>query len=271
MLDMGFIEPVESIAAATPSNRQTLLFSATLDSRIATLARNLLTEPTTIRISPKQITHDHIEQRLLVADNLGHKMRLLHNLVSNEEMEKAIIFSATKRDTETLAQELAAEGHAVRALHGDMSQGARNRAITDMRRGKVRLLVATDVAARGLDVSGISHVINFDLPRFAEDYVHRIGRTGRAGASGVAISFASPAEQGFLGRIEKFTGRQISQHVIAGLEPKSSLRSGPAGRTGNRSGGRPAAGSGKGFGKPFAKRRTEQPAPAVYSKKFTSR
>ncbi|CAH2032585.1 DEAD/DEAH box helicase [Trichlorobacter ammonificans] len=271
MLDMGFIEPVESIAAATPADRQTLLFSATLDARIAKLAGNLLTEPATIRISPKQITHDHIEQRLLVADNLGHKMRLLHNLVSNEEMEKAIIFSATKRDTETLAQELAAEGHAVRALHGDMSQGARNRAITDMRRGKVRLLVATDVAARGLDVTGISHVINFDLPRFAEDYVHRIGRTGRAGASGVAISFASPAEQGFLGRIEKFTGKQIAQHMIEGLEPKSSLRTAPSGRNGNRSGGRPAGGSGKSFGKPFNKRRSEQAAPAVYSKKFVSK
>lgn len=267
MLDMGFIEPVESIAAATPADRQTLLFSATLDARIAKLAGNLLKDPATIRISPKQITHDNIEQRLLVADNLGHKMRMLHSLVSNDDMEKAIIFSATKRDTETLAQELAAGGHSVRALHGDMSQGARNRAITDMRRGKVRLLVATDVAARGLDVTGISHVINFDLPRFAEDYVHRIGRTGRAGASGIAISFASAAEKGFLGRIEKFTGKQLPHHTIAGLEPKSSLRTAPAARKG----GRPSSAPGRAPGKPYANRRNEQAAPAVYRKKFAAK
>jgi superfamily II DNA/RNA helicase len=268
MLDMGFIEPVEQIAAATPDNRQTLLFSATLDARIAKLAGNLLKEPATIRISPKTITHDHIEQRLLVADNLNHKLRMLRSLVANDELEKAIIFSATKRDTETLALDLAAEGHSVRALHGDMTQGARNRAITDMRRGKIKLLVATDVAARGLDVTGISHVINFDLPRFAEDYVHRIGRTGRAGASGIAISFASPSEQGFLGRIEKFTGKQLPQHVIEGLEPKSSMRVAPAGRKGGRPGG-PGA---KGPGKFAASRRNDQAAaPKVFRKKTTSR
>ena len=275
MLDMGFIEPVEKIAAATPANRQTLLFSATLDARIAKLAGNLLKEPATIRISPKQITHDNIEQRLLVADNLSHKMRLLHSLVSNVDMERAIIFSATKRDTETLAQELAAGGHTVRALHGDMTQGARNRAITDMRRGKVRLLVATDVAARGLDVTGISHVINFDLPRFAEDYVHRIGRTGRAGAMGIAISFASPSEQGFLGRIEKFTGKQITHHMIEGLEPRTSMRTASAGRSPGRSGagngGRAAAGPGRAPGKPYSNRRNEQAAPAVYRKKFAAK
>lgn len=272
MLDMGFIEPVEQIAAATPSSRQTLLFSATLDQRIAKLAGNLLKEPATIRIAPKVVTHDHIEQRLLVADNLGHKMKLLRNLVTSNELEKAIIFSATKKDTEVLAQELAAEGHTVRALHGDMSQGARNRAITDMRRGNVRLLVATDVAARGLDVNGISHVINFDLPRFAEDYVHRIGRTGRAGACGVAISFASPAEQGFLGRIEKFTGRRLSQHVIAGLEPKSSFSVATPKRSNNsRTGKRDATGSGKNSSKSFNKRRNDQSLPPVYRKKFSGK
>lgn len=267
MLDMGFIEPVEQIAAATPESRQTLLFSATLDARIAKLAGNLLKEPATIRISPKKVTHDHIEQRLLVADNLKHKLQMLHNLVADEELEKAIIFSATKRDTETLAQELAAEGHSVRALHGDMTQGARNRAIMDMRRGKVRLLVATDVAARGLDVTGISHVINFDLPRFAEDYVHRIGRTGRAGASGVAISFASPSEQAFLGRIEKYTGVQLPQHVIQGLEPKTSLRTAQA----PRKGGRPGGPGSKGPGKFAGNRRKDQSGPKVFRKKINAK
>jgi superfamily II DNA/RNA helicase len=129
-------------------------------------------------------------------------------------LTKAIIFSATKRDADALARELYEQGHKVAALHGDMNQGARNRTITDMRRGKVRLLVATDVAARGLDVTGISHVINFDLPRFAEDYVHRIGRTGRAGATGVAISFASINDQNYLDKIERFIGQTLPHHVI---------------------------------------------------------
>jgi superfamily II DNA/RNA helicase len=275
MLDMGFIEDVERIAAATPAGRQTLLFSATLDQRIGTLARKLLKDPETIRISPTQVTHDHIEQRLLVADNFGHKNRLLRTLVSDESLTRAIIFSGTKRDAETLAIELAEEGHATRALHGDMNQGARNRAITDMKRGKVRLLVATDVAARGLDVTGISHVINFDLPKFAEDYVHRIGRTGRAGASGIAISFASPAEAGALARIERYTGKALPHHVIPGLEPKSSLRpSSPSGKRPGAAPGRSKGYAGKGAGASPSKggyrtagSNKEQPMPAVFRKR----
>jgi superfamily II DNA/RNA helicase len=227
MLDMGFIDDVEKIAAAAPAGRQTLLFSATIDQRIEKLAGKLLHEPQMVRISPTQVTHDNIEQRLLVADNLGHKNRLLRSLVTSSDLERAIIFSATKRDAEVLAKGLSEDGHAARALHGDMTQGARNRTITDMRRGKVRLLVATDVAARGLDVPGISHVINFDLPRFPEDYVHRIGRTGRAGATGVAISFVSASEVLFLEKIQRYTKRELSQHTIEGLEPVTTLRKAP--------------------------------------------
>ncbi|HEY6009167.1 MAG TPA: C-terminal helicase domain-containing protein, partial [Geobacteraceae bacterium] len=162
--------------------------------------------------------------RLHVADDVRHKSRMLQHFISDVNLTKAIIFSATKKDADALAQELYAQGHRVAALHGDMSQGARNRTIADMRRGKVRLLVATDVAARGLDVTGISHVINYDLPKFAEDYVHRIGRTGRAGATGVAISFASLNDQNYLDRIERFIGQALPQHVIPGLEPTRGLR-----------------------------------------------
>jgi superfamily II DNA/RNA helicase len=224
MLDMGFTEDVDKIAAASPASRQTLMFTATMDNTMARLAQRLLKTPERITVAGKKTTLENIEQRLHVADDLRHKNRLLQHFVSDSSVTKAIIFSATKRDADALAQELYAQGHQVAALHGDMNQSARNRTITDMRRGKVRLLVATDVAARGLDVTGISHVINFDLPKFAEDYVHRIGRTGRAGAAGVAVSFASLNEQNYLDKIERFIGQTLPQHVIPGLEPTRGMR-----------------------------------------------
>ncbi|GFO58992.1 ATP-dependent RNA helicase RhlE [Geomonas silvestris] len=232
MLDMGFSDDVDRIAAAAPEDRQTLLFTATMDDAMAKLAKRLLTDPVRIAVEPKELAQPKIEQRLHVTDDMRHKNRLLQHLVNDASVTKAIIFSATKRDADQLAAELYAQGHAAAALHGDMSQGARNRTIVNMRRGKVRLLVATDVAARGLDVSGISHVINFDLPKFAEDYVHRIGRTGRAGATGVAISFCSTNEVAYLDRIERYTGKTLPQSVIPGLEPSRPLR---------RAGGAPGA------------------------------
>jgi superfamily II DNA/RNA helicase len=178
---------------------------------------------------------------------------LLQKIISDVDLTMAIIFSATKRDAESLAQELASQGHAAAALHGDMTQFARNKTITALRRGRLRLLVATDVAARGLDVSGISHVINFDLPKCAEDYVHRIGRTGRAGASGIAVSFASLSDLSYLNRIEHLIGQQLPQHIIPGLEPVRPLRrlSGNPGKRGpapgNGAKGRNASTSGRGY------------------------
>lgn len=246
MLDMGFSEDVDRIAAASPAGRQTLLFSATMDTGTARLAARLLKDPERIEIAPDKVTSEHIEQRLHVADSLAHKHRLLRHLIEGEEIRQAIIFSATKRDTDALAVTLRAEGHSVAALHGDMNQGARNRAIEAMRRGRVRLLVATDVAARGLDVSGVSHVINFDLPKAAEDYVHRIGRTGRAGASGIAISFASPQEVDCLERIEKYLGRSLPEERIPGLEPMRPLARKSGRKGGGTRPGRPS--SSKRFG-----------------------
>jgi superfamily II DNA/RNA helicase len=195
-----------------------------LDHRIKKLAGGLLKNPELIQITPNQVTHENIEQRLIVADNLPHKNRMLEHLLAEQDVKKAIVFSATKVAADALARDLSALGHRAAALHGDMTQGARNRTITNMHRGQVRVLVATDVAARGLDVTGISHVINFDLPKYAEDYVHRIGRTGRAGASGVAISFVSHNEVSYLDRIEKFTGSTLPMHVIPGFEPLHPLR-----------------------------------------------
>lgn len=223
MLDMGFVDEVNKIAEMTPDERQTLMFTATWDEKLARLAQKLLKFPERLQIETQPTQHN-IAQRLHVADDLEHKTRLLQHLLDDAELKQAIIFSATKQGADLLAQKLVAQGHAAAALHGDMKQAARNRTLTNLRRGKLRLLVATDVAARGIDVASVSHVINFDLPRFAEDYVHRIGRTGRAGSTGTAISFVLPDDVPHLERIERYTGQQVPQHVIPGLEPRRPLR-----------------------------------------------
>ncbi|CBS87699.1 DEAD/DEAH box helicase [Azospirillum lipoferum] len=243
MLDMGFLDDVETIAKCCPPTRQTLLFTATLDRRMAQLAGNLLRNPERVAVE-SQATAINVEQRLHHADDLDHKRRLLQHFAAQEEVGKAIIFAATKRDADTLAEELSAAGHAAAALHGDMDQTKRNRTLQRLRTGQVRLLVATDVAARGIDVRDITHVINFDLPRSAEDYVHRIGRTGRAGASGIAVSFASRADRETLVRIERYTKATLEVHVVPGLEPTRPFTTGGAGRPAGRS-GRPGGGAGK--------------------------
>ncbi|OGI39625.1 MAG: hypothetical protein A2V91_03880 [Candidatus Muproteobacteria bacterium RBG_16_64_10] len=222
MLDMGFIRPVEKIAGATPANRQTLLFSATLEGNIAKLASRLLKNPKLIQVASAQERHEQIEQRLHHVDDGAHKHRLLTHLLDNAAVDKVLVFTATKRGADRLAKKLDAEGYPAGSLHGNMNQNQRNRAIAKLRTGEVKLLVATDVAARGLDVNGISHVINFDLPKVPEDYVHRIGRTGRAGAKGIAISFAAPQDRHQLRDIERYTRQPIQAHVIEGLKPSAT-------------------------------------------------
>lgn len=245
MLDMGFSEAVETIAAATPATRQTALFSATLEGVVGKLADRLLKNPQRLSIDSARTKHENIEQRLHYVDDMSHKNRLLDHLLADVDLTQAIVFTATKRDADQLANDLASQGHAAAAMHGDMNQRDRNRTLLQLRRGQVRILVATDVAARGIDVTGISHVINYDLPKFAEDYVHRIGRTGRAGASGVAISFASPRDRGVLSRIEHFTGQPIRSSNIVGLEPKARPRNDSGSRS--RSGGDGRRPSGGGY------------------------
>jgi len=193
MLDMGFKDDLEAIVARTPADRQTLLFSATLDGNIARLAGALLRNPARIEIDSRQSRHVNISQRLHFADDMGHKNRLLNHVLRDIDVNQAIVFTSTKRAADEVALDLHSKGFAAAALHGDMNQGARNRTIEALRRGRLRVLVATDVAARGIDVHGISHVINYDLPRQAEDYVHRIGRTGRP-------SRKAPAARGWRGR-----------------------------------------------------------------------
>ncbi len=224
MLDMGFIDDVESIASATPATRQTLLFSATLDGAIDKVASKLLKTPKRIQVASQKARLDNIEQRLHYVDDMSHKNRLLNHVLRDEALKQAIVFTATKRDADTLADNLYAQGYAAAALHGDMNQRERTRTLTKLRSGGLRVLVATDVAARGIDIADITHVINFDLPKFAEDYVHRIGRTGRAGAAGIAVSFASNKDGAHLMKIERYTGQRIASHIIPGLEPRIKPR-----------------------------------------------
>nr|MBS4171491.1 ATP-dependent RNA helicase RhlE [Neochlamydia sp. AcF95]NGY95012.1 ATP-dependent RNA helicase RhlE [Neochlamydia sp. AcF84] len=221
MLDMGFIEPVEKIAAAIPKQRQTLLFSATLKGNVLNLSNRLMNNPIEISVISENSRHENIEQRLHFVDDMHHKSRLLDHLLNDPSVNQAIIFTATKRFADQLVDILYENGHPAAALHGDMNQRQRSKTIMRLRDGEIRVLVATDVAARGIDVQTISHVINFDLPTNAEDYVHRIGRTGRAGAKGIALSFAASKDMRLVRQIEQFTGYTITPSVIAGMEPKS--------------------------------------------------
>ncbi len=243
MLDMGFSEDIETIVAATPANRQTLLFSATLDGVVGKLAQKLTRDPQRIEILATKASSANIEQRVMIADNLGHKNRLLESLLGSEGLQQAVVFTATKRSAEEVSLSLREKGFSAAALHGDMHQTARNRTLDKLRQGRIGVLVATDVAARGIDVAGISHVINFDPPRAAEDYVHRIGRTGRAGREGIAITLSGPREIGMIRAIERYTGKPITVHVIEGLEPSArppaaGRRPSPGGKPGGFGGGR---------------------------------
>src|SRR5690606_838870 len=209
MLDMGFIEDIETIIERLPQERQTLLFSATLDGTVAKLAARMMREPQRIEMAgPKEMQTD-IAQSLLYAEDASHKMQLLDDVLRDAKLDQAIVFTATKRGADDLADRLADQGFAAAALHGDMNQRQRTRTLTQLQRGQLRILVATDVAARGIDVQGISHAVNFDLPMQAEDYVHRIGRTGRAGRDGQAFTLATHAERHKVRRIEHFIGQPI--------------------------------------------------------------
>ena len=219
MLDMGFIEDIETIIAATPTERQTMLFSATLDGTVGQMANRITRNPLTIQVDASHAAHENIEQRLHFVDDLAHKNRLLDHLLRDVSIDQAVVFTATKREADVLSERLNIAGLNAAPLHGDMPQGARNRTLTALRRGNVRILVATDVAARGIDVPTITHVFNYDLPKFAEDYVHRIGRTGRAGRNGLAVSLVNFGDQFNVRKIERFTRQTIPVEVVPGHEP----------------------------------------------------
>lgn len=208
MLDMGFIDPVRRIAAALVNRRQTLLFSATMPREILRLAETLLRDPVRVAVTPVASTVSRIEQSVYMVDR-AQKPALLEHLLERDGIGRALVFTRTKHGADRLSKRLNAAGISSDAIHGDKAQNARQRALTSFRSGRSRVLVATDVAARGIDVDGITHVFNYDLPHEPEAYVHRIGRTARAGASGIAIAFCDGEERVFLRDIEKLTGQKV--------------------------------------------------------------
>lgn len=219
MLDMGFADDINDILKAAPDSRQTIMCSATWDGPVGKIAASFTKNPERVSI---KVESAHIEEKVYYCDDFDHKNRLLDEIVCDKDMEQIIIFAATKRSTEKLAKQLQEAGHKASFLHGDLPQSKRNRIVQDLRNGKCKILVATDVAARGLDVPAISHVINYDLPRQTEDYVHRIGRCGRAGRTGIAISLCSMDDRPQLNAINRYLDRKMEVCVIEGMEPKKT-------------------------------------------------
>jgi superfamily II DNA/RNA helicase len=220
MLDMGFIDDIQTIAERVPKDRQTMMYSATFAGHVGRLAQNLLKDAVRIEVASHTDTHVNIEQRLHWADDAKHKNALLDHILSERDMDQAVIFTSTQRDADWLADRLAEMGHSAASLHGGMPQGRRNRVLQNLRTQRLRVLVATDVAARGIDVPTISHVVNYGLPMKAEDYVHRIGRTGRAGRNGIAVTLAERQDASMIRRIQQFTTQQIPVTTVPGLEPR---------------------------------------------------
>lgn len=262
MLDMGFIHDVEHIMKQTPSGKQTLLFSATMGKRILPFSQKLQKNPFAIDIEASIASTSNIEQRLYYVDNISHKLRLLEHILENSQIGQAIIFTSTKHQAGELAYYLEEKGYKSEALHGDMNQRQRSRTIGKLRQGSFQFLIATDVAARGIDIPSLSHVINFDLPFAAEDFVHRIGRTGRAGASGIAMTFATYKEDFRVLKINKLLTKPIEVHVIEGLEPSGKQqqdRRKPPRRSNNE---RPYGRSGASQGNHGSRHKKMMPQPA---------
>lgn len=251
MLDLGFSEDLEAIGDLAANRKQTLMFSATFAPRIITLAERMMNEPERIAIETGHSTNTDITQTLHWTDGFEHKKKLLTHWLNEEDVDQAVVFASTQEDTDMLAEELAEAGLSVVALHGAMPQTVRNRRLRSIREGRAKILVATDVAARGLDVPTISHVINFGLPMKNEDYVHRIGRTGRAGRTGKAITLATYRERGKIRALEDFLEARLNVSEIEGLEPSPPPARGSRDGAGRGRGGRRDGGRGFGGGRRF--------------------
>jgi ATP-dependent RNA helicase RhlE len=260
MLDMGFARDIKKVIAALPKERQSLLFSATMPSDIARLAGDILIKPIRVEVTPQATPVERIKQSVYHSP-AGDKVGLLGNILGDKALSRVLVFTRTKHRANRVADQLGKRGISADAIHGNKSQSARQQALKRFRDGGVRVLVATDIAARGIDVDGVSHVINFELPNEPENYVHRIGRTARAGANGVAISFCDPAERAYLRDIERLIGAKLT---VIGDEPPAMANAGqgkpkksrggepwkkhnnrPRGATGARSRKRPTANRGR--------------------------
>ncbi|AWD32744.1 ATP-dependent RNA helicase RhlE [Candidatus Kinetoplastibacterium sorsogonicusi] len=220
MLDMGFIDDINHIINCIPKNHQTLFFSATLGRDVERLSAKMLNNPVKISLTNNKHQHNNITQKLMYADNESHKIKILEYILNNSNVDQAIIFTSTKKGADILSNLLFSNGFSSKSLHGDMNQKQRTNTISQLQRGKIKILVATDVAARGIDIENISHAINFDVPMQVDDYIHRIGRTGRAGKKGIALTIAIHNEYHKIKDIEHHIGKQINSETITGLEPK---------------------------------------------------
>jgi ATP-dependent RNA helicase RhlE len=235
MLDMGFIRDIRRIISALPEERQNLLFSATFSNDIKQLAANLLNRPEEIQVAPRHDTAALISQVVHPVDK-NRKRELLSHMIGVGNWRQVLVFTRTKHGANRLTKQLESDGLTAAAIHGNKSQGARTKALSAFKQGKVRVLVATDVAARGLDIVELPHVVNYELPNVPEDYVHRIGRTGRAGQDGAALSLVCVDEHAHLADIEKLLKRPITQVIVPGYEPDPSVRPEPIKRGGNGGG-----------------------------------
>ena len=276
MLDMGFIHDIRKIISYMPKQRQNLMFSATFSDPIRSLAKTIVNDPVEISVSPRNTTAQSVEQYICPVDK-KRKPALLAELIKEKQWNQVLVFSRTKHGANRLATNLDANGIPATAIHGNKSQGARTKALKNFKDGSVQVLVATDIAARGIDIDSLPFVVNFDLPNVPEDYVHRIGRTGRAGASGLAVSLVSADEIELLQDIELLINKELDRHLVDGFEPSHDLppsnfgmkrtkKSKPKkpnggnrdGRSGNRGNGsnKPANNGG---GKPPQRRRKPKP------------
>ncbi|PWQ97831.1 DEAD/DEAH box helicase [Leucothrix pacifica] len=222
MLDMGFIHDIRKILSYMPAKRQNLMFSATFSPEIRTLAKSIVNDPAEISVTPRNTTAATVEQYICPVDK-KKKSGLLAELIKENQWHQVLVFSRTKHGANRLAKQLDDAGIPATAIHGNKSQGARTKALANFKRGAVQVLVATDIAARGIDISDLPYVVNFDLPNVPEDYVHRIGRTGRAGANGLAVSLVAADEITLLRDIEKLINKELDRKLIDGFEPVHDL------------------------------------------------
>ncbi len=242
MLDMGFIRDIRKIISHLPEKRQNLLFSATFSREIRELANKLLDNPAEVQVAQRNTTADRVEQRVYPVDKT-RKRELLSQMIGRGDWRQVLVFTRTKHGANRLAKQLNQDGIEADSIHGNKSQGARRKALRDFKAGKVRALVATDIAARGLDIERLPHVVNFELPHVPEDYVHRIGRTARAGQDGTAISLVCIDEQKMLQAIEKLLGRGIGKEFVPGFEVDKRIKPEPIQNGGRRRNGGSKAGA----------------------------
>ena len=261
MLDMGFIRDIRKVLALVPKHKQTLLFSATFSREIKQLSKELLKSPALIEVAQRNTTAERVTQVIHPVDK-NRKRELLSYLIGSNDWKQVLVFTRTKHGANRLSDQLNKDGITATAIHGNKSQGARTKALSEFKAGMKRVLVATDIAARGLDINQLPHVVNYELPNVAEDYVHRIGRTGRAGNEGEAMSLVCIDEQGLLRDIEHLIKREIPKDVVEGFEPDPTIRAAPLNKGNNRNRGNQRQASAKVTGRKSTSKRNGQSPPS---------